>query len=118
VAGDRSVWCPGGTSWWELWTHLRLEFCRSVWRLTARRSGGGLAFTAAAVVEMTAAELTRSIRLDWARVGAGQGSGVEARRVRLDLSDFADRWLMKGVLAEQETDGTLRVHVPTALPPF
>ncbi len=116
VVGDRSVWSPGGgTSGWALWTHLRLEFCRSVWRLTARRSAGGQAFSAAAVVGMTAAEVSRSIRKDWARVGAGQGSSVEDARVRLELVDFESRWLVRGVLADL-AGGVLQVHVPTALP--
>ena len=41
VVGDRTVWSPGGGDVWELWTHLRLEFCRAVWRLTARRASTG-----------------------------------------------------------------------------
>ena len=115
VLGDRSVWSPGGGDVWELWTHLRLEFCRAVWRLTARRSSSGQAFSAAAVVAMTATELERSICLDWARVGAGQGSSVEDKRVRLESADFDDRWLLRGVLADRD-DGSMRVHVPRALP--
>jgi hypothetical protein len=115
VVGDQSVWSPGGGAPWELWTHLRLEFCRAVWRLTSRRSSAGQDFTAAAVVQMAAAALERSICLDWTRVGAGQGDSVEDRRVRLEASDFADRWLLRGVLADLE-GGALRVHVPRALP--
>ena len=115
VVGDGHVWSPGGGDIWELWTHLRLEFCRSVWRLSARRSSTGQAFTAAAVVEMTVAELERSICLDFARVGAGQGTSVEDKRVRLDSADFDDRWLLRGVLADRD-NGTLSVHVPRALP--
>ena len=38
VVGDRSVWEPeGGRYGWELWSHLRLLFCRSVWSLTSKR---------------------------------------------------------------------------------
>ena len=115
VVGDRSAWSPGGGDVWELWTHLRLEFCRSVWRLTARRASAGQEFTAAAVVAMTAAELERSICMDWARVGAGQGNSVEDQRVRLESADFDARWLLRGVLADRD-GGTLQVHVPRALP--
>ena len=115
VVGDKSVWSPGGGDVWELWTHLRLEFCQAVWRLTTRRASTGQAFTAAAVVQMTAAALERSICLDWARVGAGQGNSVEDKRVRLESADFDDRWLLRGVLADRE-GGTLQVHVPRSLP--
>ena len=115
VVGDRTVWSPGGGDVWELWTHLRLEFCRAVWRLTARRASTGQAFTATSVVEMAAAELERSICLDWARLGAGQGSSVEDRRVRLESEDFNDRWLLRGVLADR-AGGTLQVHVPRSMP--
>ena len=115
IVGNKVAWSPGGGDIWELWTHLRLEFCRSVWRLTARRASAGQEFTAAAVVEMTAAELERSICLDWARVGAGQGNSVEDKRVRLESADFDARWLLRGVLADRD-GGTLQVHVPRALP--
>jgi hypothetical protein len=64
---------------------------------------------------MTAAELERSIRLDWTRVGAGQGNSVEDKRVRLESEDFTDRWLLRGVLADRD-GGTLQVHVPRSLP--
>jgi len=116
VVGDKSVWSAGGKDAWELWTHLRLEFCRAVWRLTARRTSTGQVFTAAAVVEMTAAELERSICLDWARVGAGQGNSVEDKRVRLESEDFDVRWLKRGVLADRD-NGTLQVHVPRSMQP-
>ncbi len=63
VVGDKSVWSPGGGDDWELWTHLRLEFCHAVWRLTTRRASTGQVFAAAAVVEMAAAALERSVCL-------------------------------------------------------
>jgi hypothetical protein len=117
VVGDKSVWSPGGGDGvWELWTHLRLEFCHAVWRLTTRRASTGQVFAAAAVVEMAAAALERSICLDWARVGAGQGNSVEDKRVRLESEDFDARWLRRGVLADRD-NGTLQVHVPRSLQP-
>ena len=116
VVGDKNIWSAGGKDAWELWTHLRLEFCRAVWRLTARRTSTGQVFTAAAVVEMAASELERSICLDWARVGAGQGNSVEDKRVRLESEDFDARWLRRGVLADRDS-GTLQVHVPRSLQP-
>ena len=114
VVGDKSVWSPGGRDVWELWTHLRLEFCQAVWRLTTRRAAAGQVFTAAAVVEMAAAALERSIGLDWARVGAALGDSVEDKRVRLEAEGFDGRWLLRGVLAHRE-GGTLQVHVPRSL---
>ncbi len=117
VVGDKNVWGAGGKDAWELWTHLRLEFSRAVCRrLTTRRASTGQVFTAAAVVEMTVSELERSISLDWARVGAGQGNSVEDKRVRLESEDFDARWLRRGVLADRD-NGTLQVHVPRSLQP-
>jgi hypothetical protein len=87
-----------------------------VWRLTMRRASTGQIFAAAAVVEMAAAALERSICLDWARVGAGQGNSVEDKRVRLESEDFDARWLRRGVLADRD-NGTLQVHVPRSLQP-
>ncbi len=53
VVGDETVWSPGGGDVWEIvWTHLRLEFCRAVWRLTARRASTGQAFSATSVVAL------------------------------------------------------------------
>jgi hypothetical protein len=75
VVGDKTVWSPGGGDVWELWTHLRLEFCMAVWRLTARRASTGQAFSATSVVEMTASELERSICLDRG-VLADRGDGT------------------------------------------
>jgi hypothetical protein len=48
---------------------------------------------------MTVSELERSICLDWARVGAGQGNSVEDKRVRLESEDFDARLLRRGVPA-------------------
>ncbi len=88
-----------------------------MWRLTTRRASTGQVFAAAAVVEMAAAALERSICLDWARVGAaGQGNSVEDKRVRLESEDFDARWLRRGVLADRD-NSTLQVHVPRSLQP-
>jgi hypothetical protein len=122
VLGDRSVWDPGGgDDRWELWTHLRLHFCRAVWSLTARRSASGQAFSAASVVAMAAQAVERAIRRDWVRVGAQPADfdalptwcRLSVQRVVLELDVFKDRWLVRGVLAHLEA-GVLRVHVPRA----
>jgi hypothetical protein len=56
LAGDHTVWDPeGGDAGRALWTHLRLLFCRAVWHLRCHRMATGKVFTAAAVVELTAA---------------------------------------------------------------
>ena len=126
VVGDRSVWSPDegqGCVKWEVWTHLRLAFCRAVWALTARRArAGGPQFTAAAVVAMVAAALERALRRDWLRVWVDPVGFAElpswcqlsVRRVRLDLSVFEERWLLGGVLAHLDGggQGALLVHVP------
>ncbi len=41
LAGDHTVWDPGGgDAGAELWTHLRLLFCRAVWlRVSADLAG-------------------------------------------------------------------------------
>ena len=79
VVGDKSVWEPeGGRSGWELWSHLRLLFCRSVWALTSRRRVSGQQFAAAAVVAMTAAVVEQAVRLDWQR--AWVGTALAGRR--------------------------------------
>ena len=54
LAGDHTVWDPGGgDAGAELWTHLRLLFCRAVWYLRCCRVAHGRVFTAAAVVALT-----------------------------------------------------------------
>ncbi len=66
VAGDHTVWDPGGAAAGvELWAHLRLLFFRAVWHLRCCRVAGGQVFTAAAVVALTAAWVARAVRLDW-----------------------------------------------------
>ncbi len=42
LAGDHTVWDPrgGGEAGAELWTHLRLLFCRAVWYLRCCRVSG------------------------------------------------------------------------------
>jgi len=79
VVGDKSVWAPaGGRYGWELWSHLRLLFCRSVWSLTSKRRASGQQFAAAAVVAMTAAAVEQAVRLDWQR--AWVGTALAGRR--------------------------------------
>jgi hypothetical protein len=70
LAGDHTVWAPGGgDDGMELWTHLRLLFCRALWHLRCRRAvDGQQVFTAGAVVALTAAWVERVLRLDWLRV--------------------------------------------------
>ena len=128
VTGARSLWSPpgAGADRWALWTHLRLQFCYTVWTLTSRRNRAGQQFDAAAIVAMTAAALERAIRLDWVRVGVASGGGGDLpswcslglRRVRLQPEVFAGRWLAGGVLAHLAVGGgrdALCVHVPRAL---
>ncbi len=128
VLGAKHLWQPpgSGSALWDLWSHLRLQFCFAVWVLSRRRSRSGRQFDAAAVVAFAAAELERAIRLDWLRVwvaGDGLGPalpswcGLGVQRVRLDLEVFQERWLVAGVLAHLEGGGgrdALRVHVPRA----
>ncbi len=71
LAGDHTVWDPGGgEAGAELWTHLRLLFCRAVWYLRCCRVAHGQVFSASAVVALTSSWLRRAIRLDWLRVSA------------------------------------------------
>jgi len=111
---------------WDLWPHLRLQYLRTVWSLTARRARAGQQFDAAAVVAAIAAALERAILSDWARVcaapdgAAGLSSWCRSglQQVVLDRSAFQQRWLAGGELAHLEGAsgrGALRVHVPRAL---
>ncbi len=51
LAGDHAVWDPGGgEAGAELWTHLRLLFCRAIWYLRCCRVAHGQVFSASAVV--------------------------------------------------------------------
>ncbi len=60
----------GGEAGAELWTHLRLLFCRAVWYLRCCRVAHGQVFSASAVVALASSWLRRAIRLDWLRVSA------------------------------------------------
>jgi hypothetical protein len=55
LAGDHAVWDPGGgeAGAEQLWTHLRLLFCRAVWYLRCCRVAHGQVFSASAVVALT-----------------------------------------------------------------
>jgi hypothetical protein len=125
LAGDHTVWDPGGgDAGAELWTHLRLLFCRAVWYLRCCRAAHGQVFTAAAVVALTASWIRRAIRLDWLRVTAdlaGTASTLPSwcvlhRRFDLSQEDFAQRWCLGAVLAHVSSDAAgsvaVRVHVP------
>lgn len=129
VVGDGSKWAPaaGDASGdaWSLWTHLRLQYLKTVWSLTARRARTGQQFDAAAVVAATAAALERAIWLDWERVWAAPEGAhglpswcrLGLKQVVLDRSAFERRWLAGSVLARLEGAAgrsMLRVHVPRA----
>ncbi len=112
----------------ELWTHLRLLFCRAVWHLRCRRvADGQQVFSAAAVVALTAAWIERAVRLDWLRVStdlAGASTTLPSwctihKRFDLSQEAFAQRWCLGTVLAHVSTNAvgaqTLSVHVPAVL---
>jgi hypothetical protein len=128
VTGAKHLWRPPGQgdASWDLWTHLRLQYCYTVWTLTSRRNRTGQDFNAAAIVAAAAAALERAIRHDWLRVWvAGEGVGdmpswcnLGLQRVQLKPEVFSARWLARGVLADLVEGGgkdALRVHVPRAL---
>jgi hypothetical protein len=128
VTGAKNLWKPPGqgNAAWDLWTHLRLQFCYTVWTLTVRRADGGPQFDAAGIVAATAAALERAILHDWRRVWiAGEGlvdmpswCDLGVKRVQLKPEAFDARWLAGGVLAhlaEGGGQGALRVHVPRSL---
>jgi hypothetical protein len=129
VAGDHTVWDPGGAAAGvELWAHLRLLFCRAVWHLRCCRVASGQVFTAAAVVALTAAWVARAVRLDWLRVStdlAGTATALPSwclihKRFDLSQADFSQRWCLGNVLAHVSTDAAglpaLCVHVPAVVP--
>jgi hypothetical protein len=128
VAGqlDDDAWSPGDGTHVELWLHLRLLFCQSVWLLHGRRAATGQPFTAAAVVAVTAARLEHAIRQDWLRVWVLLPGMPELpswcvlrRQYALGEDEFRQRWCIGGVLASVqpgEGKGRLHVHVPRALP--
>ena len=128
VTGAKNLWSPPGqgTAPWELWTHLRLQFCYTVWALTSRRNRTGQQFDAAGIVAATAAALERAIRHDWLRVWVAGGGfsdmpswcSLGLQRVRLEPEVFGLRWLSRGALAHLAAGGgrdALRVHVPRDL---
>ena len=130
LAGDQVVWDPGGgDAGAELWTHLRLLFCRAVWHLRCCRVAHGQSFTGAAVVALTAAWVERAIRLDWLRVTtdlAGSSTTLPSwcpihKRFDLSQVDFVQRWCLGDVLAHVSESAAgspdLCVHVPVVLPP-
>ena len=129
LAGDHTVWDPGGgDAGRELWTHVRLLFCRAVWQLRCDRVVRGQVFTAGAVVALTAALVERAIRLDWLRVTvdlAGASTTLPAwctihKHFDLSQADFSQRWCLGAVLAHVSagSDGSpvLCVHVPAGVP--
>ena len=128
ITGAKTLWAPPGSSNapWDLWTHLRLQYCFSVWTLTTRRNRTGDAFDSAAIVAMTAAALERAIRHDWLRVSVAAAAlpdmptwcTLGLARVQLKPEVFQARWLLGDVLADLPVGGgqdALRVHVPRAL---
>jgi hypothetical protein len=125
LAGDHAVWDPGGgEAGAELWTHLRLLFCRAVWYLRCCRVAHGQVFSASAVVALASSWLRRAIRLDWLRVSADLAGTaltlpswcVIHKRFNMSQAGFIERWCLNNVLAEVSSgaDGSavVRVHVP------
>ena len=128
VTGAKTLWRPPGSgdAPWDLWTHLRLQYCSTVWTLTTRRNRTGRGFDAAAIVAMAAAALERAIRHDWLRLSVAAERlpdmptwcTLGLARVQLAPEVFEARWLARGVLADLPAGGgqdALRVHVPRAL---
>ena len=126
LAGDHTVWDPGGgDAGAELWTHLRLLFCRAVWFLRCCRTAHGQVFTAEAVVALTSSWLRRAIRLDWLRVTtnlAGTAAPLPSwcvihKRYDMSQAEFIARWCLGAVLAHVSSDAagsaTVSVHVPS-----
>ncbi len=113
LAGDHTVWNPGGgEAGAELWTHLRLLFCRAVWHQRCCWAAAGQVYTAATVValsDVTSATswVQRAIRLDWLRVTsdlAGASASLPtwcSIHTRFDLSqaDLEERCCLGSVLA-------------------
>ena len=125
LAGDHAVWDPGGgEAGAELWTHLRLLFCRAVWYLRCCRVAHGQVFSASAVVALASSWIRRAIRLDWLRVSADLAGTaltlpswcVVHKRFNMSQAGFIERWCLNNVLAEVSSgaDGSavVRVHVP------
>ena len=119
------MWDPGGgEAGAELWTHLRLLFCRAVWYLRCCRVAHGQVFSASAVVALASSWLRRAIRLDWLRVSADLAGTaltlpswcVVHKRFNMSQAGFIERWCLNNVLAEVSSgaDGSavVRVHVP------
>jgi hypothetical protein len=102
LAGDHTVWDPGGgEAGAELWTHLRLLFCRAVWCLRCCKVAHGQVFSASAVVA-PAPTLP-----SWC---------VIHKRFDMSQAEFIKRWCLNIVLAEVSSDAdgsaVVRVHVP------
>jgi hypothetical protein len=125
LAGDHTVWDPGGgEAGAELWTHLRLLFCRAIWHLRCCRAAEDQVFTAATVVALVTSWVQRAIRLDWLRVAsdlAGESASLPtwcSIHTRFDTSqaDVMERWCLGSVLAHVSADAAgsaaLCVHVP------
>ena len=122
------MWDPGGgEAGAELWTHLRLLFCRAVWYLRCCRVAHGQVFSASAVVALTSSWLRRAIRLDWLRVSADLAGTAPTlpswcvihKRFNMSQADFIKRWCLNNVLAEVSSDAdgsaVVRVHLPWLL---
>ncbi len=79
LAGDHTVWDPGGgEAGAELWTHLRLLFCRAVWHLRCCRAAEGQVFPAATVVALVRSWVQRAIRLDWLLVTSALAGAADS----------------------------------------
>ncbi len=129
LAGDHTVWDPGGgEAGAELWTHLRLLFCRAVWYLRCCRVAHGQVSSASAVVALTSSWLRRAIRLDWLRVSADLDAGtaptlpswcVIHKRFDMSQAEFIKRWCLNNVLvvlaescSDEDGSAVVCVHVP------
>lgn len=101
------------------------QACRAVWHLRCWVANKGQVFTANAVVALTAAWITRAIRLDWLRVStnlAGAATTLPSwcaihTHFNPSQADFSQRWCLGSLLAHVSTDAAgspaLCVHVPT-----
>jgi hypothetical protein len=109
VSGARHLWSPPGpgNAAWDLWTHLRLQYCFAVWTLTTRRNRTGRSFDSAAVVAVAAAALERAIRHDWLRLSVaaerlpderGQHAAVVETHARAEGVEDADDARLQAVV--------------------
>lgn len=109
LADDQRIWRPGGTEVDQLlWQRLRLTTLYHIWRAQSSRqrfedSGGDLS---AAAIGGATADITASIRRDWARTrmvaAIEEAGGGHLCNPRRDLSitedDFKAVWAQRGVL--------------------